>query len=128
DGDERPEATEAARRRGRGRRACADRRGVRRGTCGCRHGRGECSRVGAKRERIGAPAVTLHKLTPASRVRIGRVAVWRNWQTQQTQNLPELCSVWVQVPPPPPKFSPLFVPRLKSNFAVKRRSGASSRV
>ena len=25
---------------------------------------------------------------------------WRNWQTQQTQNLPELCSVWVRLPPP----------------------------
>src|SRR2546423_5911041 len=27
---------------------------------------------------------------------------WRNWQTQQTQNLPELCSVWVRLPPPGP--------------------------
>ena len=49
--------------------------------------------------------VTLRKLTYASRVRIVCVAVWRNWQTQQTQNLPGLCSVWVQVPPPPPKFA-----------------------
>ena len=29
---------------------------------------------------------------------------WRNWQTQQTQNLPELCSVWVRLPPPGPTF------------------------
>ena len=29
---------------------------------------------------------------------------WRNWQTQQTQNLPELCSVWVRLPPPGPLF------------------------
>jgi hypothetical protein len=32
---------------------------------------------------------------------------WRNWQTQQTQNLPELCSVWVRLPPPGPIFRPL---------------------
>src|SRR5216684_3008886 len=31
---------------------------------------------------------------------------WRNWQTQQTQNLPELCSVWVRLPPPGPNFHP----------------------
>ena len=30
---------------------------------------------------------------------------WRNWQTQQTQNLPELCSVWVRLPPPGPSYS-----------------------
>src|SRR5438874_9298 len=30
---------------------------------------------------------------------------WRNWQTQQTQNLPELCSVWVRLPPPGPIFA-----------------------
>jgi hypothetical protein len=27
---------------------------------------------------------------------------WRNWQTQQTQNLPGLCPVWVRLPPPGP--------------------------
>ena len=32
---------------------------------------------------------------------------WRNWQTQQTQNLPELCSVWVRLPPPGPSLSAL---------------------
>src|SRR5882672_7213631 len=30
------------------------------------------------------------------------LAVWRNWQTQQTQNLPELCSVKVRFLSPPP--------------------------
>src|ERR1700730_14730336 len=29
---------------------------------------------------------------------------WRKWQTQQTQNLTELCSVWVRLPPPGPFF------------------------
>src|SRR5579872_7265350 len=86
-------------------------------------GTGEASVAATARsgQGLAREVVTLRKLTVASHVRMQRVAVWRNWQTQQTQNLPELCSVWVQVPPPPPKFSPLFVPRLKSNFAVKRR-------
>ena len=30
---------------------------------------------------------------------------WRNWQTQQTQNLPKLCFVWVRLPPPGPSIS-----------------------
>jgi hypothetical protein len=30
---------------------------------------------------------------------------WRNWQTQQTQNLPKLCFVWVRLPPPGPFLS-----------------------
>jgi hypothetical protein len=32
------------------------------------------------------------------------LAVWRNWQTQQTQNLPEPSSVKVRFLSPPPKF------------------------
>ncbi len=32
------------------------------------------------------------------------VPEWRNWQTQQTQNLPELSFVWVRLPPPGPLF------------------------
>ena len=67
-------------------------------------GTGEASVAVAARngQGLARELVTLRKLTHASRVTMERVAVWRNWQTQQTQNLPELCSVWVQVPPPPP--------------------------
>ena len=69
-------------------------------------GTGEASVAAAMRggQGLARDVVTLRKLTVASHVRMQRVAVWRNWQTQQTQNLPELCSVWVQVPPPPPIF------------------------
>ena len=82
-------------------------------------GTGTASVVAGAQEGQGVTrdVVTLRKLTHASRVTMERVAVWRNWQTQQTQNLPELCSVWVQVPPPPPGFSHrFFFPALISIF------------
>src|SRR5580698_3641845 len=57
DGDERPKAGQAAWWGGRSCGACAARRSWRRsGICRCWHGRGECSRVGAKRARIGGGA------------------------------------------------------------------------
>ncbi len=85
-------------------------------------GTGIASVVMLEREEQGAPlsVVTLRKLTHASRVRMERVAVWRNWQTQQTQNLPELCSVWVQVPPPPPGFPTDFSPGFDISFSLTR--------
>src|SRR5258707_13370313 len=43
---------------------------------------------------------------------------WRNWQTQQTQNLPDLCSVWVRLPPPGPVLLALQVFR---SFVLRRR-------
>src|SRR5258708_28439004 len=58
---------------------------------------------------------------------------WRNWQTQQTQNLPELCSVWVRLPPSTPTLSKTLQYLTKVRFmrlllrsVVQRSAGESS--
>src|SRR5260370_27413702 len=48
---------------------------------------------------------------------------WRNWQTQQTQNLPKLCFVWGRLPPPGP-----FLPaRSQETPAVRAASSNLSK-
>src|SRR6202162_285800 len=37
---------------------------------------------------------------PAHVIFLSVLPEWRNWQTQQTQNLPPLSGVWVRLPPP----------------------------
>jgi hypothetical protein len=43
---------------------------------------------------------------------------WRNWQTQQTQNLPKLCFVWVRLPPPGP-FLSVFSGEMRATFLAR---------